>query len=217
MALTLGTNCGFVATAPTEDPAAATQTVVDGWANGIKDTSPATATKITEVGFWMDSAANSTNCQVGLYSDAGAGEPETLLYVTSDQATGTTPGWIVFSGLNWSIDSSTTYWIAVQADSVVGVTYMDWVNSGGSGWANKSGQTALPSDWGTATSKDADAKCGLYAVWEAGAAGSTIQVNIGDAWKAPSALYINIGDVWKQASAAYINIGDAWKQCLPAT
>ena len=44
------------------------------------------------------------------------------------------------------------------------------------------------------------------------AAGTNLQLNIGDAWKEVDAMQINIGDVWKDVAGAQINIGDAWKE-----
>ena len=44
-----------------------------------------------------------------------------------------------------------------------------------------------------------------------GAAGTNMQVNIGDAWKEISAIKINIGDDWKAVEGAQINIGDTWE------
>jgi len=43
------------------------------------------------------------------------------------------------------------------------------------------------------------------------AAGTNIQINIGDAWKTVPAIQINIGDAWKNVVSASVNIGDAWK------
>ena len=43
------------------------------------------------------------------------------------------------------------------------------------------------------------------------AAGTNMQVNIGDVWKAVPAMKINIGDAWKEVAGAQINIGDSWK------
>lgn len=44
-----------------------------------------------------------------------------------------------------------------------------------------------------------------------GAAGTNLQINIGDAWKAVPTMQINVGDAWKPVAGAKINIGDVWK------
>lgn len=42
-------------------------------------------------------------------------------------------------------------------------------------------------------------------------AGTNIEVNVGDAWKAVTKVEINVGDVWKDVSAIEVNVGDVWK------
>lgn len=43
------------------------------------------------------------------------------------------------------------------------------------------------------------------------AAGTNLQLNIGDAWKTVDGVQINIGDAWKAVAGMQINIDDAWK------
>jgi hypothetical protein len=43
------------------------------------------------------------------------------------------------------------------------------------------------------------------------AAGTNMQINIGDTFKSIAGMQINIGDVWKTVAGAQINIGDVWK------
>jgi len=50
-----------------------------------------------------------------------------------------------------------------------------------------------------------------FIVTDLGAAGTNLQINIGDAWKEVPAAHINIGDAWKDVASASVNIGDAWK------
>jgi len=44
------------------------------------------------------------------------------------------------------------------------------------------------------------------------AAGTNMQINIGDTWKEIVGKQINIGDAWKEVAGAQINIGDTWKE-----
>jgi hypothetical protein len=52
MALTLGTNCGFVLAAPTADPGG-DASVIDNAAWAMKVVAPAGAVKVTEIGWWF--------------------------------------------------------------------------------------------------------------------------------------------------------------------
>ncbi|MHA1305575.1 MAG: hypothetical protein ACTSPI_17885, partial [Candidatus Heimdallarchaeaceae archaeon] len=168
MALVLGTNYGFVTVAPEADPSGAGTHSIDNRAVGVKDTSPATATSITEIGWWCANATEEANFEVGIYSDDGNGEPETLLHSDTVNAKGTSDGWKTAS-VNFSINPSTTYWIAVQLDNTSQITYIDHNVSGGTGRATSAtGITSLQSDWGTSSSKDTDAKAAIYAVYETG-------------------------------------------------
>ena len=54
-------------------------------------------------------------------------------------------------------------------------------------------------------------RLGIAIEVKATAAGTNMQINIGDAWKTVSGMQINIGDTWKTVAGAQINIGDAWK------
>ena len=58
-----------------------------------------------------------------------------------------------------------------------------------------------------------DRKYSIHADYTADAppAGTNIQINIGDNWKAIELMKINIGDAWKDVDGVWINIGDAWK------
>lgn len=175
MALALGTNSGFVSTAPSTSPSGGNTTnfQVDDRSGASKDTSPASATKITEIGWWADVIDEDVNYEVGLYAaDGTGGAPGTLLFSDTTNSQGTTQGWKVVSGLDWAISGSTAYWIAVQVDNTVNATISLSSNNGvGAGWQRyTSGQTTLPSPWGTAPSTDADDMVAIYALWE-GAAG----------------------------------------------
>ncbi|MHA1302793.1 MAG: hypothetical protein ACTSQE_14745 [Candidatus Heimdallarchaeaceae archaeon] len=212
MALVLGTNYGFVTSSPVDDPAAG-NTTADTRSLAVIDTSPATAAKITEIGWWANADPQDTNFEVGLYSDEGNGEPEARLYVDATNATGGSAGWKRVS-VDWEISPSTNYWLAIQVDDVgIPSTTVDYASSGGPGIARLYSQTTLLSDWGTSTAKDSDGIICIYAVWEAGPGpeGTNLQINIEDTWKEVSAIKVNVGDSWKDVESAKINIGDSWK------
>jgi hypothetical protein len=212
MAVVLGTSSGFVTTAPTSDPTG-TGYPADANAFVSKDTSPATATKITEIGWWANTATAETNFEVGLYAADGAvvpGEAGTRLYVANTNAKGTTSGWKVVS-VDWDISPSTAYWLALQVDDTVSTTEADIALTGGNGVDIKNTQTTLTDPFGGGALADADAMLAIYAVWEAAAGGNVKQINIGDAWKEITGIQINIGDSWKAVEGAKINISDAWK------
>lgn len=214
MALALGTNSGFVTTAPTSDPSGGLQTAVAISAFGIstvtKDTSPSNAATITEIGWWCDGATQESNFAVGLYSDS-SGAPSTRLFVSATNAKGTTAGWKTVS-VNWTISGSTPYWIGVQCDETTTTTWTDNESSGGSGYDSKAFQTSLPNPFSGGALDDTDGMVAFYAVWQAALTVQTgVNINIGDAWKSSTAMQINIGDSWKQVTGVKVNIGDSWK------
>jgi len=221
MALSLGTNSGFCSAAPVDDPADLNTSTYDNTSRVARDTSPATAIKITEVGWWCDTATEEANFDVGLYSADGAvvpGEAGTRLYNDTEHAKGTTAGWKSVTGLNWSISSSTTYWIGVAVDNTATATQGNWNSGGtGAGYDIRSGVTVLNDPFGGGALTNSTNTAGIYAVWE-GAAPGTTQINIGDAWKDIdwTASKINIGDAWKTITGVQINIGDTWKTVYAA-
>jgi len=162
MALVLGTNCGFVTVAPVTNPnesAAGT----DALSRALKVTSAADATKITEVGWWCDSATPEANFEVGLYShDAGNDVPLNRLYVDATNAKGTDTGWKTVA-VDWAISGSTTYWLAFQLDDTTPNTNYNYKTSGGL-ISIMSAQTALVDPWVEAG--PASYLIGLYAVYE---------------------------------------------------
>lgn len=165
-ALVLGTNCGLVTEAPTDDPGGSDH-VWDNSAKGFKVTTSSAVT-ITEMGWWCDTASEEANFEVGIYShDAINNNPEELLFVERTNAKGTTSGWKGVTGLNWSLDSSTTYWLLVQLDNTSTATYGNYQNSVGDKWVSGFAMTTLPNPW-TYISSD-DVILAIYAVWEAGA------------------------------------------------
>jgi hypothetical protein len=164
MALTIHTNVGFVAVAPTADPDG-TAATSDGSSFVVKDTAPTGAVKIVEVGWYKASGTTSSNCQVGLYADS-AGVAATRLQVTGDAASGTSAGWIRFTGLNWTITPSTAYWLGMQHDAHTGTSQIDSASSGGAGIDTRTSQTALTDPYGGGAVSDADGMYAIYAVYQ---------------------------------------------------
>lgn len=168
MALVLGTNSGFVTTAPTADPTGGVVLTADGQSKVTKHTSPATATSITEIGWWCDTATEAANYQLGLYAADGGvvpGEAGTLLFTTGDQAKGTTAGWKVVTGLNWTISPSTAYWLGQQLDGTATTTQIDAESTNGAGRDALLTQTALTNPYGGGGLADIDGMVAIYVVW----------------------------------------------------
>lgn len=44
------------------------------------------------------------------------------------------------------------------------------------------------------------------------AAGTNMQINIGDVWREATAVYINVGGVWKEVTGIQQNVGDNWRE-----
>lgn len=166
MAVVLGTNSGFVITAPTVDPAG-TVTTVDTLAVVTKDTSPATAGKISEIGWWCNEATEASNFEVGLYAADGVvvpGEAGTLLYSSIINAKGTTSGWKTVS-VDWGINANTVYWISLQLDDTATATNTYRSNSGGSGFDQVTA-SSLPNPFNGGTPISTTQNLSIYAVWK---------------------------------------------------
>ena len=164
MALVLGTNCGFVTVAPTTDPSDGAK-IMDAVTWGIRDTTPAILTKITEVGWYCDNAtATNANFEVGLYShDAVNNCPGALLFSDIVNEKGTTAGWKTVT-VDWDIVPETIYWIAVQLDNTSSQTNTNYTG-GAQGSLGPSG-AALQNPWGSTDSREEF--CAFYAVVGAG-------------------------------------------------
>ena len=220
MGLVLGTNCGFVETAPVTDPNDSTGTALDGYQYGLRDDTPSgTNLVVTEIGIWLENESNEpeTEFDVGIYTD-NSGTPDDLL--DGESRNNTKPdsfstGWMVVDGLNISVSASTTYYIGLQMDAIS----TDDQKTNYNHEANNESRllvppnTALQETW-SGTTYD-DRRIAFYAlVEEAPATGTNQFINIGDDFKQISELYINIGDSWKAISEMFINIGDAWKPAV---
>ena len=80
MAIVIGTSAGFLAASPVGDPGGTFGTSIDTRMSGQRDTSPATAGKVTEIGWYCSNAVESVNIEVGIYSDDAVNtEPQSLL------------------------------------------------------------------------------------------------------------------------------------------
>ena len=161
MALVLGTSSGFVTVAPTADPTGGGTIIIDGGSCVTKDTSPAGASLITEVGWWRDSGTDAANWEIGLYDESG-GVANALLYVDATNST-TVTGWQVVS-VSWSISASTAYWLAVQMDAHTGSSTMDTQASGGVGRDALTGQTTLNNPYGGGAVANPVGMAAIYAV-----------------------------------------------------
>ena len=173
MALVLGTNSGFVTTAPTADPAAI-YPAIDTRAFVSKDASPATAKRITEIGWWCDNATEEANFELGLYAADGIsspGEAGTLLHIERTNAKGTGAGWKTVA-VDWAIDPSTDYWLGVQLDDTATATNINHNTAGGLGFDYLDRRTSLPDPFGGGAFF-ADYLVAIYAVWDAGVSANT--------------------------------------------
>lgn len=177
MALTEGTNCGFVVTAPTADPGE-TGVAIANRRRAVKFTSPAGATTVTEMGWWCDNATNEADFDIGVYAhDAADDEPGARLHVSANNAKGTSGGvWKTVTGLSWSISENTTYWLAVQLD--VGGVGTDTDRETNASYKHDyflTG-TSLPDPWGT-SQYTAGQILAVYAVYTTAAAPTTGMMN----------------------------------------
>lgn len=167
MALAIGTNVGFVSSAPVADPAG-NNFAADNRCLAVKDTSPAGSNKITEMGVWIDNATQAADIVFALYSDAGANEPELRQQVTGTVAKGTGGGlWVTVTGLSWTLTASTAYWLAIGMTDTATQTNTNNATASGSGYAGLTTATSPPADWGTSSVTDTDGMIAIYAKYQA--------------------------------------------------
>ena len=158
MALALGTNSGFVTSAPSADPAA-TGTTIDGSSVVTKHTSPANAVKITSIGWYRASGTNAANWEIALYSEV-AGVASVRLF--ADQTNSSGSGEWLTTAVDWDIAPSTAYWLGLQMDAHNGSSSVDGAASLGVGSDVLTGQTTLADPYGGGAVADAD---GMYAIY----------------------------------------------------
>jgi len=165
MALVKGTNCGFVTEAPVDDPSIGSFTADIG-AHAFKDTSPAGASRIIEIGWWCSNATEEANFEVGLYShDAGNDLPDVRLHVDNTNAKGTNDGWKTVA-VDWAISSETTYWLSFQLDPTATATNVDYGSLGGELYSIASPAATLANPWVSAGT--GAFLLAIYAVYEVG-------------------------------------------------
>jgi len=209
MALVIGTNCGFVTAAPTTDPDSGWYEPLDTYTTSAKFTSPAGAVKITEIGWWIGNATEAADFEMGVYDhNGGTDRPHNLLYGTSATAKGTSGGIWKSISVDWEIDASTVYWLALQLDNTATGTNTDW-KSGEGRWAWDNNTTTLPDPFSVTSL--GERLMAIYAVYEAEETGTNISLNVGDDFKDADEMELNIGDVWKNVEEVKINVGDDWK------
>ena len=169
MALTLGTNCGFVTAAPSADPEGFAGTI-DVKCFALKVTAPAGATAITEIGWYCDNATEAADYDVGIYShNAGSDIPDAKLASSGDVAKGTTAGWKT-AAVACAVTAGTVYWLAVVLDNTATTTNM---NYGGTGKLDSYvGSTPLQATW-PGSGATQDDLYGIYAVYTT-ASGSVV-------------------------------------------
>jgi hypothetical protein len=168
MAVTLGTSSGFVSSAPTNDPAGG-NTTIDGSAGVTNDTSPTTAKRIVEIGWYRGGGTGTTNWELGLYAADGAtvpGEAGTRLFV-ADTNSSSSGGWLKAT-VNWTISPSTSYWLGLQMDAHAGSSTVDSNTSSGTGIDIRTSQTTLPNPFGGGALADANGMYAIYALWTTG-------------------------------------------------
>ena len=209
MAVVIGTNSGFVTTAPTTDPS--------GWQGYQSNTyqtcfslATTSAITITEMGFHANHDVAEADFDIGIYSDDSG--PDELIHISANNTKTTGAGWKKVTGLNFELNASTTYWLAIQLDGAnfVGLDATDSA-TGHVVKQSYGSKSSLVDPWDSTASSGDDRALALYALYEAAATGTNTQINIGDTWKEISAAKINIGDTWKEVAGMQVNIGDAWK------
>jgi hypothetical protein len=145
MAIVLGTDAGFVSDQPGDPSGYNSDGRIDNNALAFKDTSPAGTYNVTTIGCYIYNACSDTNMQVGLYSHDGTNNrPNARLATSGDFQKGTDAGHKTAS-VSFSLDESTSYWIAAQSDRPEAV-YI--VFSDGNNTHYKESQTELPESWG---------------------------------------------------------------------
>ena len=165
MAITLGTNSGFVKISPTTDPKG-TAFSIDNVAMALIDTTPIGnfTYRINEIGWWNGNNNQDVNFEVGIYADSG-GSPGDLLYVDRTNAKGVDIGWIKSTPLNFDLEGNTLYWITVQLDDTTNPTSTDRELSGGNGWKSDVLVSTMPEPF-VVGSLDSDGKMSIYARYE---------------------------------------------------
>jgi hypothetical protein len=158
MALTVGTDCGLVLTAPTGVVSTSSYYNLDGESYAFKVSTGANHITISEVGWYCRDASEESNYQIGLYShDSSTNRAKDLLQTSGDKAKGTTSGWKVVNGLSWILEPNTTYWLAVQLDNTATSTGLPAYTITGQLSIRDWSATELENPWGSTYSAQAAA------------------------------------------------------------
>lgn len=175
MAVVLGTNSGFVSSAPVADPAGG-DAAIAGRCVGTKDTSPAGSNNVTELGAWLDSQVpNAGEVWIGLYSDDAA-DPENNVpnapLVSGHTHFDGSDRWYIVSGLSYSLTASTAHWV-VTACPEEGDAY-NYGSSGGVRLVVDVDQPTLPVHYTHSPDVNlADYMAAFYALYVAAGGGRT--------------------------------------------
>ncbi len=172
MAVTRGTNAGFVTAAPSADPGGS-EVEISGFSWATKDASPAGNNKVTALGWHQTRADNEALAYgCGIYShDAVNDRPNTLIDTqTSGQSTtANTPGWYSYTGLNISLTASTTYWVAATCATEASKNNSVDSTVNAAERAARVTATPLPSPW--SGTSEYGRVVAIYAVYEAAGGG----------------------------------------------
>jgi hypothetical protein len=173
MALILNDNCGMVESAPSADPNTGNVVQISTYIRGQRITIPATATKITEVGWWCDNATEEANFEVGLYTDFD-NIPVSAIYRNQTNAKGTTAGWKTAT-VDWNVVSyqSATMWALMQCDETATVSNIDRQSLEGELYYYESEVSTLPETIAPGGGTFGNILA-LYVLWEAGGGGGSI-------------------------------------------
>lgn len=160
VAIQHGVNAGFVTTPPTADPGGQAG-VADGAAGALRDIAPAYSARLVSAGWWCDNASEAANWELALGVDATArDEPNAQLAISAVNAKGLTAGW-QSTPLEVRLLPSTPYWLELQLDDTATPTNID-VSFASGNWATRSAVSALPSPWGTSSTKSAGIVGAIY-------------------------------------------------------
>ena len=158
MTLTLGTNCGFVTTTPTADPAGTGTRTIDNYKRCCAGVTLASSATVIGMGWWCDNATEAGTYELGIYDDS----TEDRLYVSTGNAKGTTSGWKNVTGLSWSL-SAGTYLLALALTDTSTATSIDYQTGMTIDYYYTSGESTLPDPYGS-YSTSAGSGLAIYAL-----------------------------------------------------
>ena len=177
MAVVLGISAGFVTEAPVADPAGS-NIAMDNNNRGTRHTTPAGATKVTEIDWWCDTASEEGNYEVAIYEDV-AGSPGAIVGSALINAKGTGFGWKRATGLNIPVDAETAYWIVVALVNVTTSTSTNYSADAGESYCFDNSPILIDPWEGSDASNFIYAVC---AVWEAAAGNAGIMTTNTGYW-----------------------------------